>query len=230
MKILGIIPARAGSKSIKNKNIINLNGKPLIAHTIMAAKNSKLQNFIVSSDSKKILNIAKKFGAKNLFLRPKKFSLDSTRSVNLYKFLKKELEKFFEFDAIMVLQPTTPLRRSEDINKSIDFYSNILGMELHEFLSSTDNVKRKSLKFGKQKINLHEASKPFKPHANNPLPGTMDICFLSEINIDDWIKLFNKFNINIEDGPVQKTGANGPIRSIYVRDPDKNLIEISNQI
>ena len=117
-----------------------------------------------------------------------------------------------------------------DINKSIDFYSNILGMQLQEFLSSTDNVKRKSLKFGKQKINLHEASKPFKPHANNPIPGTMDICFLSEINIDDWIQIFNKFNVRIEDGPVQKTGANGPIRSIYVRDPDKNLIEISNQI
>ena len=117
-----------------------------------------------------------------------------------------------------------------DINKSIDFYSNILGMELHEFLSSTDNVKRKSIKFGKQKINLHEASKSFKPHANNPLPGTMDICFLSEINVDDWIKIFNKFDIKIEEGPVQKTGANGPIRSIYVRDPDKNLIEISNQI
>ena len=117
-----------------------------------------------------------------------------------------------------------------DINKSIDFYSNILGMQLQEFLSSTDKVKRKSLKFGKQKINLHEASKPFKPHANNPIPGTMDICFLSEINIDDWIKIFNKFNVKIEDGPVQKIGANGPIRSIYVRDPDKNLIEISNQI
>ena len=117
-----------------------------------------------------------------------------------------------------------------DINKSIDFYSNILGMELQEFSSSTDNVNRKSLKFGKQKINLHEASKPFKPHAINPIPGAMDICFLSEINIDDWIKIFNKFNIKIEDGPVKKTGANGPIMSIYVRDPDKNLIEISNQI
>ena len=117
-----------------------------------------------------------------------------------------------------------------DINKSIDFYSNILGMELQEFSSSTDNVKRKSLKFGKQKINLHEASKPFKPHAHNPFPGTMDICFLSQINIDYWIKTFNKFNIKIEEGPVQKTGANGPIRSIYVRDPDKNLIEISNKI
>ena len=117
-----------------------------------------------------------------------------------------------------------------DINKSVHFYSNILGMELQEFLSSTDNTKRKSLKFGRQKINLHEVSKPFKPHANKPLPGTMDICFISEININDWIKIFDNFDIKIEDGPVKKTGANGPIRSIYIRDPDKNLIEISNQI
>ena len=116
-----------------------------------------------------------------------------------------------------------------DIDKSIHFYSNVLGMELQEFLSTTDNVKRKSLKFGKQKINLHEATKPFKPHAHNPLPGTMDICFLSEINVNEWIKIFDKFDIKIEDGPSIKTGANGPIKSIYVRDPDKNLIEISNQ-
>ena len=117
-----------------------------------------------------------------------------------------------------------------DINKSVHFYSNILGMELQEFLSSTDDTKRKSLKFGRQKINLHEVSKPFKPHANKPLPGTMDICFISEINVNDWIKIFDNFDIKIEDGPVKKTGANGPIRSIYIRDPDKNLIEISNQI
>ena len=116
-----------------------------------------------------------------------------------------------------------------DINKSVHFYSNILGMELQEFLSSTDNTKRKSLKFGRQKINLHEVSKPFKPHANKPLPGTMDICFISEINVNDWIKIYDKFDIKIEDGPVKKTGANGPIRSIYIRDPDKNLNEISNQ-
>ena len=117
-----------------------------------------------------------------------------------------------------------------NINKSVHFYSNILGMDLQEFLSSTDNRKRKSLKFGRQKINLHEASKLFKPHANKPLPGTMDICFISEINVNDQIKIFDNFDIKIEEGPVQKTGANDPIRSIYVRDPDKNLIEISNQI
>ena len=117
-----------------------------------------------------------------------------------------------------------------DINKYIHFYSKILGMELHEFLSSADNTQRKSLKFGKQKINLHEASKPFKTNANNPLPGTMDICFISEINVNEWIKIFDNFDIKIEDGPVHKTGANGSIRSIYATDPDKNLIEISNQI
>ena len=81
-----------------------------------------------------------------------------------------------------------------DINKSIHFYSNILGMELQELLSTSDNVKRKSLKFGSQKINLHEASKPFKPHAHNPLPGTMDICFISEISVK--IKIDQEVNLN----------------------------------
>ena len=57
----------------------------------------------------------------------------------------------------------------------------------------------------------------------------MNICIISEINVNDWIKIFDKFDIKIEDGPAIKTGANGPIKSIYVRDPDKNLIEISNQ-
>ncbi len=117
-----------------------------------------------------------------------------------------------------------------DINKSIHFYSDILGMELQEFVSTTDNIKRKSLNLGKQKLNLHEAANPFKPHANRPLPGTLDICFLSDVPLTKWIKKFNSFNVKIEDGPSLKTGANGPINSIYIRDPDKNLIEISNQI
>jgi len=122
MKIIGIIPARAGSKGIKNKNIININGKPLIYYTIKAARKSKLKNFIVSSDSKKILNIAKKYGAKKLFLRPKKYSLDKTRSVELYRYLKKDLEKYYVFDAIMILQPTAPMRRSTDINDAINLF------------------------------------------------------------------------------------------------------------
>ena len=118
----------------------------------------------------------------------------------------------------------------KDINKSISFYSNILEMELKEFFSLSDNTTRKSLKFGNQKINLHEAVNPFKPHANNPMPGSLDICFISNKALDEWILTFTKYNIDIEDGPVLKTGANGPIKSIYVRDPDQNLIEISNMV
>ena len=117
-----------------------------------------------------------------------------------------------------------------EINKSIDFYTKVLGMELHEFISTSDNIKRKSLKFGNQKINLHENLKPFKPHALNPIPGSMDICFVSKKPIGEWINGLKDLHIKIEEGPVLKTGANGPIKSIYIRDPDNNLIEISNEI
>ena len=117
-----------------------------------------------------------------------------------------------------------------DMKKTIHFYCDILGMEINQFYSKSDNTYRKSLKFGKQKINLHEASNPYKPNAEVALPGTLDICFLTDEPLSDWIKIFNKNNVTIESGPVLKTGAIGPIESIYVRDPDKNLIEISNQI
>ncbi len=117
-----------------------------------------------------------------------------------------------------------------DMKKTIHFYCDILGMEINQFYSKSDNTYRKSLKFGKQKINLHDASNPYKPNAEVALPGTLDICFLTDEPLSDWIKIFNKNNVTIESGPVLKTGAIGPIESIYVRDPDKNLIEISNQI
>jgi len=117
-----------------------------------------------------------------------------------------------------------------DMKKTIHFYCDILGMEINQFYSKSDNTYRKSLKFGKQKINLHEASNPYKPNAEVALPGTLDICFLTDEPLSHWIKIFNKNNVTIESGPILKTGASGPIESIYVRDPDKNLIEISNQI
>ena len=119
----------------------------------------------------------------------------------------------------------------KDLNKTIDFYTNILGMKLEEFSSSLDNDNiRYAVSFGSQKINIHEEKKPIKPNALNPSSGSMDICFISKNKINDWIHYLVKKGINIEIGPEKKTGALGSILSIYIRDPDFNLIEISNQL
>ena len=86
------------------------------------------------------------------------------------------------------------------------------------------------MSFGSQKINIHEEIKPIKPNALNSSSGSMDICFISKNKINDWVHHLVKKGINIEIGPERKTGALGPILSIYIRDPDFNLIEISNQL
>ena len=119
---------------------------------------------------------------------------------------------------------------ASDMDKTISFYCDVLGMTLEDFIPSDGGEVRKSLKFGNQKINLHQEKSPYKPHANNPVSGAVDICFLSSTTIGEWQNIFSEKNIEIEDGPVQKTGATGPIMSLYVRDPDLNLIEISNKI
>lgn len=116
------------------------------------------------------------------------------------------------------------------MEKTISFYRDVLGMTVKEFQPVGGGEMRKSLSFGNQKINLHHVKSPFKPHAKNPLPGTTDICFLSSTPLQKWQSIFLKNGIEIEDGPVKKTGATGPIMSLYIRDPDKNLIEISNKI
>ena len=119
----------------------------------------------------------------------------------------------------------------KNLKKTIDFYTNILGMKLEEFSSSLDNKKiRYAVSFGSQKINIHEEKKPIKPNALNPSSGSMDICFISKNKINDWVHHLVKKGINNEIGPEKKTGALGPILSIYIRDPDFNLIEISNQL
>ena len=119
----------------------------------------------------------------------------------------------------------------KNLNKTIDFYTNILGMKLEEFSSSLDNKQiRYAVSFGSQKINIHEEKKPIKPNALNPSSGSMDMCFISKNKINDWVHHLVKKGINIEIGPEKKTGALGPILSIYIRDPDFNLIEISNQL
>ena len=119
---------------------------------------------------------------------------------------------------------------TQDLEKTIFFYSNILEMSLKKQYFKEDSSIRYSLHFGNQKINIHEINKTFQPHAKTVLPGTLDLCFISEKKIDYWKERLKKFNIKIVEGPVKRAGAVKNLMSIYVRDPDLNLVEISNYI
>jgi catechol 2,3-dioxygenase-like lactoylglutathione lyase family enzyme len=109
-----------------------------------------------------------------------------------------------------------------DLDRCVDFYTRVLGMTLETF-----GAGRKALRFGRQKINLHEAGKEFEPKAERPTPGALDLCFIADRPLDDVIARLGALGASIIEGPVQRTGATGPIRSVYLRDPDRNLIEIS---
>ena len=115
-----------------------------------------------------------------------------------------------------------------NLDATTAFYCDVLGMQAEQF-TPTDGTQRMALKFGAQKINLHVAGAEFKPHADCPEPGSADLCFLSETPLAAWISHLTEHDIKIEQGPVARTGATGPLLSIYLRDPDGNLIEISNQ-
>jgi len=108
------------------------------------------------------------------------------------------------------------------LDRCIDFYTRLLGMTLETF-----GAGRKALRFGRQKINLHEVGKEFEPKAEHPTPGALDLCFIADRPLGDVIARLDALGVSIIEGPVQRTGATGPIRSIYLRDPDQNLIEIS---
>ena len=110
-----------------------------------------------------------------------------------------------------------------DIDQTIWFYCDVLGMEEVEF-----GENRIALKFGNQKINLHQIDSDISPVADQPTPGSQDICLISHSPIDEVASMLEKHGIPVEEGPVSRNGATGKIISVYCRDPDGNLIEISN--
>jgi catechol 2,3-dioxygenase-like lactoylglutathione lyase family enzyme len=114
---------------------------------------------------------------------------------------------------------------TRDKDACIRFYTGVLGMKLEKFRTPTEE--RLALKFGAQKINLHEWGREFIPRAHVAVPGSLDLCFIAGVSLEKVIEQLNAAKIEIIEGPVAKTGARGPIRSVYVRDPDLNLVEIS---
>ncbi|WP_232429508.1 VOC family protein [Noviherbaspirillum autotrophicum] len=109
------------------------------------------------------------------------------------------------------------------IDATCAFYAEVLGMDVVSFGQG-----RKALAFGAQKINLHQHGAEFEPKALKPTPGSADLCLITSVRLDDVLAHLARCGVAIEDGPVERTGATGPIRSVYFRDPDQNLIEVSN--
>ena len=110
-----------------------------------------------------------------------------------------------------------------DIERTAEFYTSVLGMQKEVF-----GAGRLALKYGNQKINLHQAGKEFEPKANRPTSGSADLCFITDVPLGDVIFHLSNEGVEVIEGPITRTGATGPINSIYIRDPDMNLIEISN--
>ena len=114
------------------------------------------------------------------------------------------------------------------IEAACDFYTRVLGMAVVTFGDG-----RKALQFGEfgqHKINLHEAGREFEPKASRPTPGSGDVCFITRTPLERVMSHLRACNVAILEGPVKRTGAKGPIESVYVRDPDGNLLEIANYL
>jgi catechol 2,3-dioxygenase-like lactoylglutathione lyase family enzyme len=111
-----------------------------------------------------------------------------------------------------------------DIERACVFYEAVLGME------HVESEGRHALRFGTQKINLHQKDHTFEPKARHPLPGSADLCFLTSVPIPDVLTHLARCDVPVVDGPVARTGATGKLLSVYVRDHDDNLVEISNLV
>ena len=111
----------------------------------------------------------------------------------------------------------------KDIETTVQFYVSVLGMQKEEF-----GAGRLALRYGNQKINLHQVGKEFEPKADKPTSGSADLCFITDVQLAEAIEHVRSKGVEIIEGPVKRTGAVGPINSFYFRDPDMNLIEVSN--
>ncbi len=113
----------------------------------------------------------------------------------------------------------------KDIARTVSFYTKALGMEARTFGNG-----RTALHFGNQKLNLHPANRVLDPNVKHATPGSADICFIVDRPVEDWIAHLGRHNVPVILGPVDRTGARGQLRSIYLYDPDENLVELSNLI
>jgi catechol 2,3-dioxygenase-like lactoylglutathione lyase family enzyme len=111
----------------------------------------------------------------------------------------------------------------KSIEATCTFYNQVLGMEVVTFGNG-----RKALAFGSQKINLHQQGHEFEPKAHLPTPGSADLCFITETPLAEVIRHLQVYGVAILEGPVERTGAMGPMTSVYFRDPDLNLIEVAS--
>ena len=111
-----------------------------------------------------------------------------------------------------------------NVEKTCEFYGRVLGMETVTFSGGG----RKALVFGAQKINLHQAGEEIEPHAARPAPGSADLCFVTQAPLNEVLEELGSRGVEVIEGPVWRTEALGPIHSVYFRDPDGNLIEVSN--
>jgi catechol 2,3-dioxygenase-like lactoylglutathione lyase family enzyme len=112
-----------------------------------------------------------------------------------------------------------------DIDETLGFYESVLGMEPVVFGEG-----RVALRFGNQKINLHAQGREFEPKASVPTPGAADLCFITPIELNKAVTHIESRGVEIIEGPVGRTGATGPIQSVYFRDPSGNLIELANEV